>query len=244
MRGPCRRRDGFTLIELLVVIAIIAILAAILFPVFAKAREKAREISCASNEKQIGLAVLQYVEDYDEIFPFWWNGSGNLTMPPPAGVCVMWTEGVQPYVKSRQIFKCPSDTWNNETGSYLGNDCGLAYNDYPPVGLAACGTPSQTIMVMEGCVQNGNSNAATTTNDGGLESDYSLWDQVYRINAVNGNLPRHFLSQANVLYADGHVKVSPPLVQGGAASTVEGVLPVNVNLDPDGHTTGANHAWQ
>ena len=64
-----KRNKGFTLIELLVVIAIIAILAAILFPVFAKAREKARQASCASNEKQLGLAIIQYVQDYDETFP-------------------------------------------------------------------------------------------------------------------------------------------------------------------------------
>ncbi|MCW3060774.1 MAG: prepilin-type N-terminal cleavage/methylation domain, partial [Capsulimonas sp.] len=65
-----KRNDGFTLIELLVVIAIIAILAAILFPVFAKAREKARQTTCASNLRQLGLAMLQYVQDNDETFPF------------------------------------------------------------------------------------------------------------------------------------------------------------------------------
>ena len=73
----CQRR-GFTLIELLVVIAIIAILAAILFPVFAKAREKARQITCTSNEKQLGLAFLQYVQDYDETYPSTYcNGWGQ-----------------------------------------------------------------------------------------------------------------------------------------------------------------------
>ncbi len=64
-----KKKQGFTLIELLVVIAIIAILAAILFPVFAQAREKARQTTCASNEKQMGLAILQYQQDYDEMFP-------------------------------------------------------------------------------------------------------------------------------------------------------------------------------
>ena len=69
-----KRRSGFTLIELLVVIAIIAILAAILFPVFAQAREKARQISCVSNEKQLALGIIQYVQDYDETYPIWYPG--------------------------------------------------------------------------------------------------------------------------------------------------------------------------
>ena len=75
--GIAHKRAGFTLIELLVVIAIIAILAAILFPVFAKAREKARQIACASNMKQIGLGIIQYTQDNDETFPSGvWSGSG------------------------------------------------------------------------------------------------------------------------------------------------------------------------
>ena len=88
-----RRRQGFTLIELLVVIAIIAILAAILFPVFAQARSKARQTSCLSNNKQIGLAVMMYAQDYDETLPF---GAVN-----PAGVpLIMWYDIVEPYIKS------------------------------------------------------------------------------------------------------------------------------------------------
>ena len=85
-------RRGFTLIELLVVIAIIAILAAILFPVFARAREKARQTSCLSNMKEIDLAMLMYVQDYDETF------TGR----------IVWNQRVQPYVKNEQIFLCPS----------------------------------------------------------------------------------------------------------------------------------------
>ena len=97
---------GFTLIELLVVIAIIAILAAILFPVFAKAREKARQISCLSNEKQIGLAILQYSQDSDERMPC---GTQKLaTGNTQDGIG--WASQIYSYVKSTAVFKCPDDS--------------------------------------------------------------------------------------------------------------------------------------
>ena len=88
-----KRTNGFTLIELLVVIAIIAILAAILFPVFAKVREKARQTTCVSNEKQMGLAMLQYVQDYDETYPMMQYYDAN-NQP------ISWTSAVYPYVKN------------------------------------------------------------------------------------------------------------------------------------------------
>jgi prepilin-type N-terminal cleavage/methylation domain-containing protein/prepilin-type processing-associated H-X9-DG protein len=104
-------RRGFTLIELLVVIAIIAILAAILFPVFARAREKARQTSCMSNVKQLALGLMMYSQDYDEKWPFMtyadcFDTSSN-TWKPGA---FPWTQTVQPYVKSTQIGVCPSDS--------------------------------------------------------------------------------------------------------------------------------------
>ena len=103
-------RRGFTLIELLVVIAIIAILAAILFPVFARAREKARQTSCLSNLKQIGLGAVMYVQDYDETLFGHIAGRRDATNPPwpwPAPY-YMWHQQIFPYVRNLQVFTCPS----------------------------------------------------------------------------------------------------------------------------------------
>lgn len=109
------KRKGFTLIELLVVIAIIAILAAILFPVFARAREKARQASCQSNLKQIAIACNMYMSDYDNTAPYLNRGPGNQTDDWVNGSPVIsstgkytWAVSFQPYVKNAQIFQCPS----------------------------------------------------------------------------------------------------------------------------------------
>lgn len=130
MRSNGKSRSAFTLIELLVVIAIIAILAAILFPVFAQARAKARQAACLSNEKQIGLASLMYVQDYDETFyPHRFNckngggfttcsqyldgsiaGSGKLAADPDSGSRLYWMFLIQPYIKNTQVFVCPNNS--------------------------------------------------------------------------------------------------------------------------------------
>ncbi|MDR3708204.1 MAG: DUF1559 domain-containing protein [Capsulimonadaceae bacterium] len=114
---------GFTLIELLVVIAIIAILEAILFPVFATAREKARQTSCASNLKQLGLGIIQYTQDYDECLPYDEEGGGW-----GAG----WAHQVYPYVKSKGVFTCPDDQYTptssaNVAISYLMNSNSIRF---------------------------------------------------------------------------------------------------------------------
>ena len=109
-----KTRSAFTLIELLVVIAIIAILAAILFPVFARARENARRASCSSNLRQIGLGIMQYTQDYDERFP-----QTVQTVDMGLG----WVQLINPYIKSYQLFQCPSEpttgtTWTDSSQAY------------------------------------------------------------------------------------------------------------------------------
>ena len=176
------KRRGFTLIELLVVIAIIAILAAILFPVFARAREKARQTSCLSNVKQIVLGCQMYLQDYDEAFMLNRGYNHGATYPPTIQYWT-WVLLIEPYVKNVNIFECPSDPspWAYTdpirnariTGSYAYNCAfpGTGYASYNglrgdhtvtpaiwnPYKLAEIQTPSETWMIMDCYVPNGHS---------------------------------------------------------------------------------------
>jgi prepilin-type N-terminal cleavage/methylation domain-containing protein/prepilin-type processing-associated H-X9-DG protein len=161
------RTQGFTLIELLVVIAIIAILAAILFPVFAQAREKARQITCASNEKQLGLAFLQYVQDNDETWPTTEYAGANTTAAatttPPAtpGTAANqygtgWSSEVYPYAKATGLYKCPDDSTSQTNEAGYGEVYPISYgvnSNFDSSGtattIALMGAPASTVLLFE-----------------------------------------------------------------------------------------------
>jgi prepilin-type N-terminal cleavage/methylation domain-containing protein/prepilin-type processing-associated H-X9-DG protein len=200
--SECRKRGtGFTLIELLVVIAIIAILASILFPVFARARENARRASCTSNLKQISLGFLMYAEDYDGRLPFY----------PPAGAMAM----VYPYIKNNQVFQCPSSGLNrqNDPGmtSYYSTDYGvpgsydspswpraIMLHEGPGQLLSSIPEASLTCLLAE-------TRYADTTYSNGFDRFMAL---TFPSSGIWSGLPvldRHF-DGSNYAYADGHVK--------------------------------------
>jgi len=135
MKSRINANFGFTLIELLVVIAIIAILASILFPVFAQAREKARSISCLSNEKQIGLGITQYAQDNDEYNP-------SLNSPPPNNM--IWWQLIDPYVKSHKVYLCPDDSFSRGTGiEAVSYSMAFNWGDWGPCGAGGCTNQSE-----------------------------------------------------------------------------------------------------
>ena len=191
-------RTAFTLIELLVVIAIIAILAAILFPVFARARENARRSSCQSNLKQIGLGVIQYTQDYDEKYPVRINGQVNTD---PGAFADGYLGQIQPYTKSTQINRCPSVSVGAATdNTYPGNGAIFAKGSatFAPVGLNQSAIPevATTIMVQESVFSAGVP-VTRPFNDGGFWHNFAAGKEEYGNNHFDGG---------NFLFADGHVK--------------------------------------
>jgi prepilin-type N-terminal cleavage/methylation domain-containing protein/prepilin-type processing-associated H-X9-DG protein len=130
MYRPRSKNKAFTLIELLVVIAIIAILAAILFPVFAQARNAARKTTCISNLKQIALGQLMYLQDYDEHFSGW-NTNGNNDSWAQGNGTGWWMNQIQSYIKSTGVYTCPNDVRRFQTDGNNCDACGWGYNIVP-----------------------------------------------------------------------------------------------------------------
>ncbi len=203
MIGRLKAR-GFTLIELLVVIAIIAILAAILFPVFARAREAARASSCRSNLKQIGTGMLMYAQDYDEQLGHSWINSPNNNS---------WKHYLQPYLKNQGIYICPSSPTR-----FTPNTFGSNYGFYTALNrrtLADIQVPAGTVMFCD----SSNTNKPDPANpETWTETSSTDWEVGYN-RVFTGTPPggccsgdtnrlaigRHS-GMCNVAYADGHVK--------------------------------------
>jgi prepilin-type N-terminal cleavage/methylation domain-containing protein/prepilin-type processing-associated H-X9-DG protein len=254
---------GFTLIELLVVIAIIAILAAILFPVFAKVREKARQTSCLSNEKQFGLGVLQYVQDYDELMPCGTAGTGASGDGRGEG----WAGQVYPYLKSSQVYVCPDDsqsanfTWTIPASYVLnqnfvrGISWGNSWDQYTVVGLAQLTAPSSTVMM---CEAHGNflKPSLVTSNSVDVYSamangwDQPSWNQATYLTGLLGgrafNSNAQFAPQAihnglgsNFLVADGHVKYEIGSNVSGGYTPQSGSAPQGVDAGSGQDTAAA-----
>jgi prepilin-type N-terminal cleavage/methylation domain-containing protein len=222
--APSRQCSAFTLIELLVVIAIIAILAAILFPVFAQARRKARQITCVSNEKQIGLAVLMYAGDYDELVPPRSHTDGT-----------SWKSLLYKYSKSKEVFRCPSNPRQNDldyditgatgvlgfTVSYSANTDITSARNRPfvntpdTIALAALQSPAQIIGIAE---------TTTRYTDFKLEQPGSWGQPTARGAIYEGNLFAGHNGLSNFLFMDDHVKAMKPLATLDTSSGGSGSL--------------------
>jgi len=217
---------AFTLIELLVIIAIIAILAAILFPVFAKVREKARQTSCTSNLKQLGLAFVQYTQDNDEKYPC---GTAPSTDTANYGQGTGWAGEIYPYVKSNGVYICPDDSYEHFSYGYNQNVATGGTGVVPgnAASLADFSAPTQTILLDEVmCWSSGYTQLPSTPGETQSPiADGLPWNGTggQMCNLGNCSLgtdnavgilagkpggtqhPRH-TDNANYLMADGHVK--------------------------------------
>ena len=192
-------KRGFTLIELLVVIAIIAILAAILFPVFARAREKARQTSCLNNVKQLTLGILMYAQDYDEALPHYSNFR-NYTSGSWGVRNSTWYYNIYPYVKNTQAYVCPS--YANYSVGYAWNIDYIGYASsssvrVPPTKLADIVDASNTLLLLDCAAYSGMYKPNRwILNPGSYAYLYDLY--LPWVQAHNGG--------ANVGFADGHAK--------------------------------------
>lgn len=197
-----KQNKGFTLIELLVVIAIIAILAAILFPVFAKAREKARQSSCASNLKQIGLSIAQYKQDYDETHPLNWpsSGPGGTRAYPNCGIATgfFWIDALAPYTKNDQIWICPSGESSNCLVTPLYHRSYNANSEMTGAKDANIPVPSATYMAADGAGNN----------------------QIPAYWANAGHIAYRHSERYNVVFFDGHVTSSKRNFPVGTTDTM------------------------
>lgn len=229
------KQAGFTLIELLVVLAIIGILAAILFPVFAKARENARRASCQSNLKQLGLGVLMYTQDYDENLPG--NIMINASTTPEGGYEVgspywMWYQLIYPYTRSMQIAVCPSSSVPDDDTPYRGNYAANAvamiapaggysnaWADPGPVTDSEFASPASTYLLMDGgqawtidpywIVQRGTVAASyylPGSGDAGLQPDSSIPPSIDGVWFQSDYQSGRHFGGVNMAFADGHVK--------------------------------------
>ncbi|MBI5832702.1 MAG: DUF1559 domain-containing protein [Armatimonadetes bacterium] len=218
------RRRAFTLIELLVVIAIIAILAAILFPVFAKAREKGRQASCQSNLKQAGLAVAQYMQDYDSMYPFCRDYAYTATAWPsfwPGWI----SNGITPYIKNEQVFRCPSRSngWTSASGtrvSYCYN-----YGVFEANTGVSEASVSNTVAGVSRMAMMWDSDNSWSDNRGVLASR-----DVAQFAAGSRTYTCWHMEKNNFLFADGHVK--PADWRGITWDQVESITdPASVNVN-------------
>ncbi|HEY3331436.1 MAG TPA: DUF1559 domain-containing protein [Capsulimonadaceae bacterium] len=197
---PASTLRGFTLIELLVVIAIIAMLAAILFPVFATARDKARSTNCLSNLKQLGLGTMSYIQDYDEMcLPLHFDANANSSLDKPE---MAWGNILFPYIKSAGVYQCLSEKTTGSSDPYSAAFTDYLYNSWlgqnNTIQYTTLTAPSATLLFVEG----GTGNARQNTN-GGFTSTCAM--AVGMAAAPNGAAQRH-MGGANYALADGHSK--------------------------------------